>query len=510
MIIYLVKGIACSFILWALHRFSLEKERMHGFNRFYLLLAPVISVLIPFVPLRPGDAGTGTAWLPLETVTAAEKEMDLSAVETIVESGDTFAGAMLSWGVPAVYLLGVIFLLIRFAVNIARIRRAIRASDRYQVPGATMVAMPGSTEVCTFMGYIFCSRDEYRAGAIPAAVLQHELAHVKQRHTWDILFMEVFGALYWFNPVMALYKRSVRLNHEFLADEQVMDHPGKVAGYQRLLLDRLAGGVAPSLVSSFNYSQTKKRLIMMTQKQNPQRVWLKGACLSLFAGGLFYFASDEARAQEAPPYPGVIEWKYTQVISPKSPPPPPPMDLDELPVAPPPRPPMEGLVTGAGATPEELADYDATFEAHRIEKTDADGSPRNPEFDLSNAEKERLLKIREKMSREQLEQQTYAIFRRPAPYKNPPSPELFESFKKADVYGVWLDNKKVESAALSAYTNSDIADYSISKLYGSAKEGRSYTHQLNLETNQYFDANYKRRAADLFIITEGARREPKK
>ncbi|ODS76898.1 MAG: hypothetical protein ABS46_18780 [Cytophagaceae bacterium SCN 52-12] len=499
MIIYLIKGIACSFVLWAFHHFFLEKERMHRFNRFYLLAAPVISFLIPFIPLR--QAAVFAPAFQAEAVTRTSTEAPLlQAVQTAAESDGFPGNPGLFYGLPAVYLLVTLLLLIRLVRGIIRIRRRIRVSRQHQAPEAILVLLPGQQEICTFMHYVLCSEQDYRENLIPAPILQHEFTHVKQKHTWDNLFIELVGAVYWFNPVIVLYKRAIRLNHEFLADRCVTEQSGKISDYQRLLLDWLTGEAAPQLASGFNYSQTKKRLIMMTQKPDRTRMIMKGACLSILTGGLLYAVSDEIAAQVAPP-PPPVEVTYAQSAAP-----PPPFELKELPVMPPPPPPSETATPGAGATEEELAYYNASFERHKIEKLNKKAGERSA-FAFTNEEKERLWQIAEKMSVGQKRQQTYVIIKKDVPRKNPPSAELFESFKRADVYGVWLDDRKVDNLVLNEHTHADIADYSISKLYGAAKKGRSYTHQINIETNAYFDANFRKRMADRFIVSERVKTE---
>lgn len=500
MIIYLVKGVACSLVLWAFHHFFLEKERVHKFNRFYLLAAPLISFLLPFIPLRRADVTAGQ--IQAERAAGVSSEATLfRAVQATAETGDFPAGPELWQWLAGAYLLVTLFLLLRLLSGIFRMSRLIKASTQHRLSEATLVLLPGQSEICTFMHYVLCSEDDYRKNRIPAPILLHEFTHVKQKHTWDILFMELAGAFYWFNPVIVLYKRAIRLNHEFLADRYVTDRRGDVSDYQRLLLDWLTGGPAPLLASGFNYSQTKKRLIMMTQTPHWNRIMIKGACLAILSAGMFYAASDEIRAQPAPPPPPV---ELTPVQA--APPPPPPFPPGELPVVPPPPPPTVRWSPGPGLSEEELADYNASFEKHKIIKTNERGIAYSA-FTFQDPEKERLWLMVKKMSREQLRQAKYTILKKDVPRKNPPSEELFESFKRRDVYGVWLNDKKTDSSVLDGYKHSDIADYSISKLYGAAKKGRSYTHQINIETNAYFDANFQKRMADRYLVSERVKKD---
>ncbi len=496
MIIYLIKGIGCSLALWAFHYFFLEKERMHVFNRFYLLAAPLLSFLIPFIPMREVTLPT----LPANPQLSGE--LSVLPLEKSVENSTLLPTQDLSGWFTGIYLLVATLLFLRFLIGFFRIWHRIKTSEKHSIPGAMIIAIPVEHTICTFLHYVLYSEKEYPDRQIPEPILRHEIAHVRQHHTFDILFIELLSALYWFNPVLVLYRKSIRLNHEFLADQSVTSVIRKVSDYQNMLLDQMAAGLTPPLASTFNYSQTKKRLLMMNQKTNKNRILWKVAFLSSMTTGLFYAASDEALGQELAPL-GTVASLYDHSI-----PPPPPLDPTELPVAPPPPPPYEAGKPGAGATAKELAEYKATFEKHKIQKKNARGKVYSS-FHFSDKGKERLLLIAQKMSQKQSAAQPYLIYQMPMPQKETPSPELFESFKRADVYGVWLDGKKVDNKVLDAYSNKDIAQYVISRLDGKAKIGRNYTHQLDLETTRHFDVNFSKRMDNRVIASERVRVKPK-
>lgn len=507
MILYLIKGIVCSAVLWGLHYVFLEKERIHVFNRYYLLLAPVFSFFLPFIPLRKSDLVVATDGLEQAAATITDSFLTGRMVRVPTANAGFEIETAAPFILATIYISGLLFLSFRFSRMLMSIFKNIRQHIWYKTPEATIVAIPDYNQTCTFMHYILCDRESYEKGLIPAGILEHELTHIRQKHTRDILFIELISILYWFNPFLILFKRAIRLNHEFLADRQALSGGERVSNYQKLLLDRLAGS-GPVFASTFNYSQTKKRLIMMTQTVNRNRILGKGVALAFFTGFLFYVVSDEIAAQtphnanagsvEAPPKVEIAAG------SSQLPPPPPPLNVSELPVIPPPPPPVEQRPHGKGVTPEELTDYVSSFERHRQLKTDSKGKE-YPDYSFSLEEKKRLYGLFAKMTREQQIEQIYVMIQTPIPVKNPPSEELFQSFRIAGVYGVWLDGKKVDNQVLNNYKNTDIAEYSISKLYGAAKKGRSYTHQLDLTTNKAFDAGYEKRMRDRIFVAERVR-----
>lgn len=97
-------------------------------------------------------------------------------------------------------------------------------------------------------------------------ILLHEKAHASQRHTWDILLLELVQIFYWFNPFLAWYKYAIKLNHEFLADQSVLKHTGDIRHYQNQILTFITQAQTHDLASNFSFKLTKKRLIMMTKE----------------------------------------------------------------------------------------------------------------------------------------------------------------------------------------------------------------------------------------------------
>lgn len=142
----------------------------------------------------------------------------------------------------------------------------------------------------SFLNYIFISKNDYLDKNVRNEILIHELIHVKQKHSADVLFVELLIVFFWFNPALYLYRRAIRLNHEFLADEGVINSTGDIPAYQMLLIDRATYSRVCSLASSLTYLITKKRLIMMVKTTSKRTFLFKLIVLIpafLIAGGVF-------------------------------------------------------------------------------------------------------------------------------------------------------------------------------------------------------------------------------
>ncbi len=139
--------------------------------------------------------------------------------------------------------------------------------------GATLVLLPEITLPYTFMHYLFVNKYDYETGAIERELYAHEQAHIRQRHSLDILFIEGVSCFLWFNPLLLWLKQAVRLNHEFLADEAVTRQYTNVSFYQQLLYSKLTPQSSFSLISNLSFQTTKKRFIMMTKHTSQARQW---------------------------------------------------------------------------------------------------------------------------------------------------------------------------------------------------------------------------------------------
>ena len=123
-----------------------------------------------------------------------------------------------------------------------------------------------------FLNYIFINKEDYKT--LPRELLDHELAHVRQLHTFDLFIMEIAKVIFWFNPLIHFYKNAIRLNHELLADRYVIKRHKDHSQYQSLLLSHLEKRAENPLSSHFNYLFIQKRLLMMknqSSSHNPFR-----------------------------------------------------------------------------------------------------------------------------------------------------------------------------------------------------------------------------------------------
>lgn len=481
MIAYLIKIILCSALFLLVYFLFLEKEKMYRFNRFYLLFSIAFSMMAPFITIHlekdaPLQAVNEFVLSPGEIVTDAIPLHEISK-SSIEESQPNIKTVLL-----LVYYSITAFLLIMFATNLFKMYSKIRGRKYIFYKGSRLILIEEKLTPHSFLNYVFLNKTAFEKGAIEKEILYHELTHIHQYHTIDILLIEVVAVFFWFNPFIYLYKRAIKLNHEFLADESVINEFQNLPAYQYLLLDKTSQQKALAISSQFNFLITKKRLIMITKHKSPKMAFIKQSlAIVVLITAAFSFSAKSIVAQNIKDTVKPI----TQTTLKST-----PTSKDTAKVR---RFKFYAGGTKDGVTTEILSEYQNII-----------NSTKTPEMswykfreEIPSSDSKRLETIFMQMNLAQQQQQT-VVFHRPIPPlpQVVPTEKQFEDFKNAKIYGVWINEKKVANSVLNNYTAKDFAQVFISKLSGGAKKNKSYSYQVNMMTKDYYQAYYDRTIAD--------------
>jgi len=294
MIAYIVKSTVCLAIILLVYLLAFEREKMHKFNRFYLLFGLFLSLIIPFLP---------SGEVIYETYTNSPilfndgSSVVVTATEHLSSTESRFSWEYLSLGIYSAVLF---FMLIRFVKNASTLIQKSYQNEHINYKDVKIILLEEVVLPHTFLGNIYVNEAEYRSGAIDEKLLAHEYAHATQRHSWDVLLIELVKAIFWFNPIMILYKRVIQLNHEFLADEEVLKQYNDVSNYQHLLVDTCQNNNQIYLASNINFLLTKKRLKMMTKKSSRKKMYMLMAGVVPVAIGLVMLLGQPVVAQAKP------------------------------------------------------------------------------------------------------------------------------------------------------------------------------------------------------------------
>ncbi|MFC6998410.1 M56 family metallopeptidase [Rufibacter roseus] len=265
---YVAESALCLLLFYLFYWLVLRQETCFRFNRFYLLGALVVATLLPLasLPAWPQAEPEVAAIQSLAYVPLEDYELPVEMVE------EEFEKTIDVW--PFVYLayaLGLVLFTLRFGYQLFSLYRYAKQEGVYfkLTNHAPVIQTNGKMPTFSFLGYVFFDNTQALTPEETERVLQHERVHLDQRHSLDILLVSVLGIVFWFNPLVRLYKNALEQTHEYLADAEVVRHANHQE-YASLLLKQVFQKVGFAMGSYFffNKSLTLNRIKMM--KKLPQ------------------------------------------------------------------------------------------------------------------------------------------------------------------------------------------------------------------------------------------------
>lgn len=347
LLMYLVKSTILSGIFFGYYTLFLKNTIYHAYNRFYLLAAMALSLVIPFFKLsmftisEEQAAGAKQVLIYLTQLPAAPVQPENMAWEIMV--------------ITCISALFVCYL----AYSVVRIFRLKAKNAKKQMGDFTFIETDLDEAPFSFFSNLFWKKSISMEDENGRKMLQHELAHIREKHSWDRLFSQFICAVFWMNPFNWIIQKELQNIHEFIADRDAVG-TGEVDAFAKMLLQTYYGNHFLNPSHSFYYSSIKRRIIMLTTSQTPKYAYLrKVAVLPMLAFILALF-SIQVSAQEKKPKKGV-EYKVTMrpdsttfsdpktgkkvftVATKDMPPPPPPAAAPGAPT--PPVPPAVGTIS---------------------------------------------------------------------------------------------------------------------------------------------------------------------
>lgn len=279
--LYLLQVNVGLILFYALYKLVCTRDTFFRSRRFILIVSLVLPFILPFIDVRE--------WLESRDRMIMLTHFDYSAVlpEIVVGSEAVETGNrvfVLSEWIGYLYLAGVVVLLVRLAVQAFSLYRLIVRMPEKEINGVRVKCLNDPSGPFSFFGWIFMNPAAVKEDEINE-ILTHEMAHVKQHHSVDVLLAEMVSICCWMNPFAWLLKREVRLNLEFLADRKVMEAGFATKSYQYHLLG-LAYNHKYGLSNNFNFSHLKQRIIMMNKKKSNATGHIKYALFVLPAFAL--------------------------------------------------------------------------------------------------------------------------------------------------------------------------------------------------------------------------------
>lgn len=265
--------------MFGLYWLILRREKLFIFNRGFLIFSIIFSLALPFVSIPVSIQNNEAQGRILTTLNNAlpaysseQNTFSGHAYQSFTETEPISARATerinYSQILLLLYITGVLLLLVRFLRNIFFLYHQMQMSEKIIYSGQKLVLTNHQINPFCFFNTIFVSNQDYLNNEIAEELLSHELEHIRQSHSFDIIFIEIVKIIYWFNPILILYSRAIRVNHEYLADNGVIKGSSDIKDYTDKLINYISCKRNVPLTSGFNPSMTRKRLIMLTKSRS--------------------------------------------------------------------------------------------------------------------------------------------------------------------------------------------------------------------------------------------------
>lgn len=288
---YLIEASFCLICLYLFYLLVLSREKLLHLNRYYLLFSVIVSLTFPLI----------TITFSTEISEKIQVLQDASAISqtipTRIES--------ISNGVDLlslIYWTGFSLALLRFLIKIRSIRLRILSGRQEKVGELTLIDTK-SQQVFSFFQYVFINR-ELKEGLSRESIIEHEKAHVRGLHSLDVTLIELVKTVFWFNPVIYAYLKSLKLQHEYIADAHVSQLQG--GAYEQTLIRHALVIQNVPLSSAYAQPPIDKRLKMINKTNiSPMKKLKLVMAIPLFA--LLFFAVSRSENIKKHPTPSDLK-----------------------------------------------------------------------------------------------------------------------------------------------------------------------------------------------------------
>jgi beta-lactamase regulating signal transducer with metallopeptidase domain len=272
---YLLQMSIASGILYAYYHLALRNKKFHRYNRFYLLAAVVICIFIPFLNIPVYFTAEEThSSLVLQTLTqiSSSQAIDINILpvvnEPIKQNWFTWQNLSCSF-----YILVAFIALLRVLFSLLKIKSIVRNNPVEKLQNIRFINTDEPGTPFSFFKWLFWNRKIELQSEKGEQVFRHELFHIQQKHSLDILFIEMLTVVFWINPFFHLIKKEIKTIHEFLADEFAINKNERWQYAELLLMQAMNTQIR--LTNPFFHNQIKRRIAMITSSSKPKYQYLR-------------------------------------------------------------------------------------------------------------------------------------------------------------------------------------------------------------------------------------------
>ena len=279
MLNYLIETSLCLLAFYICYYAFLKNDTFFQRNRFFLLFSSLISLIIPLMEFDFGTSGATVSYT-LQTVTVG-----------IHQAKQGFEGFSFFSILTVIYLSVTTLLLFRYLWQLFSLYQLIRNSEVKHRRGYRLIDTEGKYPTFSFLNYLFWDNSRTLSEEEADKILGHELKHIWDKHSYDLIYIDLLKIFFWFNPVIYLYARSLRFLHEYIADASVLEETDSKT-YGKMIVQAFFSKLNLSLAHGFNQSEIKQRLKIMNKMRSPAYLNIKLlVVLPLMAFLIFAFSS---------------------------------------------------------------------------------------------------------------------------------------------------------------------------------------------------------------------------
>ena len=264
MIHYFLEVSLCWIILISVYFFFLRKETFFKSNRWYLIHSLWLGMLLPLLKQIPYQFTTDNV------VYSNTIEYINYSTLTIAQSIESPTSQALFWSwqsiLVSVYLIGLVLALTRMILGLYKIYKLYKSAKKLTKGTYFLVVTDKYHLPFSFFNYVFIN-EKFLEKPYIRTILDHELIHIKHKHTYDIFFLQIISALFWWNPIIYLFKKAIKETHEYLADAYA-SVDSDIKNYGQILLGQSSSGIELALTNQFFNSFLKQRINMLQQKKS--------------------------------------------------------------------------------------------------------------------------------------------------------------------------------------------------------------------------------------------------
>jgi TonB-dependent SusC/RagA subfamily outer membrane receptor len=257
-LLYLLKTILVSSIFVTYYWFALRNKKFHYYNRFYLLTASVISLIIPLLNFN---------WFSIEEpVIYGSSEVLQFVLPLATATNSSYQYSWMDYALAISFLVTTALVIILF-IQIMKIQILKKKSVVTPMDGFDFINTKEENAPFSFLNNLFWKETISLQDEGGQQIFKHEITHIQQRHTWDRIYCQIVASLFWMNPINWIIHKELMTIHEFIADEEAVGNEN-VEIFAKMLLQTHYGNHFLNPTHQFFYSSIKRRVIMLTTSKN--------------------------------------------------------------------------------------------------------------------------------------------------------------------------------------------------------------------------------------------------